>query len=78
MDDHHATLWGNTEESPLAITLPYDFNTIALPRKILGAMVGGSAFMVLVALGMLIKNGPLAASPFPLAALLLAGSPANT
>jgi hypothetical protein len=72
MDDHHATLWGDTEESPLAITLPYDFNTIALPTKILGAMVGGIAFMVLLALAMLIKHGPLAAIPFPLAALLLA------
>ena len=56
----------------MAVTLPYDFDTIALHRNILGAFVGGSAFMVLLALAMLIKNGPLAASPFALAALLLA------
>ena len=56
----------------MAVTLPYEFDTIALPTKILGAMVGGSAFMVLVGLAMLIKQGPLAASPFPFAALLLA------
>jgi hypothetical protein len=72
MDDHHATLWGDTEESPLAVTLPYDFDTIALPRKILSATVGGSALMVIFALVMLIKSGPLAATPFPLAALFLA------
>jgi hypothetical protein len=56
----------------LAVTLPYYFDTMAQPRNILGAMVGGSAFMVFVALAMLIKNGPLAAIPFPLAALFLA------
>ncbi len=56
----------------MAVTLPYDFDTIALPRKILGAMVGGSALMVLFALAMLVKNGPLAAIPLLLAALLLA------
>jgi hypothetical protein len=52
--------------------LPYDFDTMALPRKILSAMLGGSALMVLFALVMLIKSGPLAAAPFPLAALFLA------
>jgi hypothetical protein len=56
----------------LAVTLPYDFDTMALPRKILSAMVGGSALMVIFALVMLIKSGPLAATPFPLAALFLA------
>jgi len=56
----------------VAVTLPYAFDTIALPTKILGAMIGGSAFMAFVGLVMLIKQGPLAASPFPLAALLLA------
>ena len=56
----------------MAVTLPYDFDTMALPRKILSAMVGGSALMVLFALAMLIKNGPLAATPFPLAGLFLA------
>ncbi len=66
------TRFAETEESPLAVTLPYDFDTISLPRKILSAMVGGSALMVLFALIMLIKSGPLAATPFPLAALLLA------
>src|SRR5258708_1302985 len=43
-----------------------------LPRKILTGMMGGSALMVLFALVMLIKGGPLAAVPLPLAALLLA------
>lgn len=71
MDDHHATLRGDAEESPLAVTLPYDFDTMALPRKILGAFIGGSALMVLFALVMLIKSGPLAATPFPLAAVFL-------
>ncbi len=66
------TRFAETEESPLAVTLPYDFDTMSLPRKILSAMVGGSALMVLFALIMLIKSGPLAATPFPLAALLLA------
>jgi len=56
----------------LAVTLPYHFDTMALPSKILAAMVGGSALMVLFALAMLIKNGPLAAAPFPLAAVFLA------
>jgi hypothetical protein len=45
---------------------------MALPRKILSAMVGGSAFMVFSAVVMLIKNGPLATTPFLLAALFLA------
>jgi hypothetical protein len=53
----------------LGITLPYFFDTMALPRKILIAMIGGSAFMLLSALVMLIKSGPLAATPFPFAAL---------
>lgn len=35
-------------------------------------MLGGSALMVLSALVMLIKSGPLAATPLPLAALFLA------
>jgi hypothetical protein len=56
----------------LTLALPYEFDTIRLSRTILSAMLGGSAFMVLLALAMLIKHGPLAASPFPLAALLLA------
>jgi hypothetical protein len=56
----------------LAVTLPYDFDTMALPRKILSAMLGGGALMLLFALVMLIKSGPLAATPFPLAALFLA------
>src|SRR5882757_8581017 len=45
---------------------------MALPRKILSAMVIGGASMVLFAVVMLIKSGPLAATPFPLAALFLA------
>src|SRR5882757_4871222 len=45
---------------------------MALPRKILSAMVIGGASMVLFAGVMLIKSGPLAATPFPLAALFLA------
>ena len=56
----------------MAVTLPYDFDTMALPRKILSAMVGGSASMVLIALAMLIKNGPLATTPCLLAAFFLA------
>jgi hypothetical protein len=59
-------------KSLVGVTLPYDFDTMALPRKILSAMFGGSALMVLFALVMLIKRGPLAAVPLPLAALLLA------
>ncbi len=56
----------------MAVTLPYEFDTMALPRKILGAFVGGSALMALFALVMLFKSGPLAATPFPLAAVFLA------
>jgi hypothetical protein len=67
-----APRWGDTEESRLAVTLPYDFDTMALPRKILSVMVGGSALMVFFALVMFIKSGPLAAAPFPLAAVFLA------
>jgi hypothetical protein len=56
----------------LAVTLPYAFDTMALPRNILKGFVAGSAFMMLLALAMLIKYGPLAAVPFPLAAVFLA------
>jgi len=56
----------------LALTLPYEFDTIKLSMTVLSAMLGGSAFMVFAALVMLMKSGPLAASPCVLAALLLA------
>jgi hypothetical protein len=56
----------------LTVTLPYEFDTIALRRNILKGFVAGSAFMMLLALAMLIKYGPLAAVPFPLAAVFLA------
>jgi hypothetical protein len=56
----------------LGVTLPYNFDTMALPRKILRAMLGGSALMLLFGLIMLIKSGPLAATPLPLAALFFA------
>jgi hypothetical protein len=56
----------------LAITLPYEFDTMVLPRNILKGFVAGSAFMLLLALAMLIKYGPLAALPFPLAAVFFA------
>jgi hypothetical protein len=62
----------DAEEKPMAVTLPYQFDTIALPRNILKGFIAGSAFMMLLALAMLIKYGPLAAIPFPLAAVLLA------
>ncbi len=52
----------------MAVTLPYEFDTIALPRNILKGFVAGSGFMMLLALAMLAKYGPLAAVPFPLAA----------
>jgi hypothetical protein len=56
----------------MAVTLPYEFDTIALPGNILKGFVAGSALMLLLALAMLIKHGPLAAAPFPLAAVLFA------
>jgi hypothetical protein len=56
----------------MAITLPYEFDTMALPRNILKGFVAGSALMMLLALAMLIKYGLLAAAPFPLAAVFLA------
>jgi hypothetical protein len=56
----------------LALVLPYEFDTIKLSVTVLSAMLGGSAFMVFAALVMLMKSGPLAASPCLLAALLLA------
>ncbi len=63
MDDHHATPWHDTEESPLAVTLPYDFDTIALPRKILAATVAGSALMMLFALVNAHQERPAGRSP---------------
>ena len=56
----------------MALTLPYEFDTVKLSMTVLSAMLGGSAFMVFAALVMLMKSGPLAASPCLLAALLLA------
>jgi hypothetical protein len=56
----------------LAVTLPYDFDTMALPRKILSAILGGSALMLFFGLIMLIKSGPLRATPLPLAAVFFA------
>lgn len=56
----------------MALTLPYEFDTMKLSMTVLSAMLGGSAFMVFAALVMLMKSGPLAASPCMLAALLLA------
>jgi len=56
----------------LALTLPYEFDTMKLSMTVLSAMLGASAFMVFAALVMLMKSGPLAASPCLLAALLMA------
>ena len=56
----------------MALGLPYEFDTMKLSMTVLRAMLGGSAFMVFSALVMLLKSGPLAASPCMLAALLLA------
>ena len=56
----------------MALTLPYEFDTMKLSMTVLSAMLGGSAFMMFAALVMLMKSGPLAASPCLLAALLLA------
>lgn len=55
----------------MAIALPYEFDTMALPRNILIGFLAGCAFMVLLAVAMSIKYWPLAATPFLLAALLL-------
>ncbi len=46
---------------------------MALPRNILKGFLAGSAFMMLLALAMLIKYGALAAVPFLLAAVFLGG-----
>jgi hypothetical protein len=53
------------------VTLPYEFDTQALTRNILTGFIVGSAFILLLALVMLIKYGPLAAVPMTLAAVLL-------
>jgi len=66
-----APRWGDTEESPVAVALPYDFDTMRLPRKILSVMVWGSALMVFFALVMLSKVARWPPAPFPLAAVLL-------
>lgn len=55
----------------MALTLPYEFDTIGLPRNILKGFIAGTAFLVLLALAMAIKYGPLAAGPLLLAALFL-------
>ena len=55
----------------MAVTLPYEFDTQALTRNILTGFIVGSAFMLLLALVMLVKYGPLAAIPMTLAAVLL-------
>jgi len=53
------------------IALPYEFDTMALPRNILKGFLAGCAFMMVVTLAMLIKYGPLAALPLLLATLFL-------
>jgi hypothetical protein len=53
------------------VTLPYEFDTQALTRNILTGFIAGSAFILPLALVMLIKHGPLAAVPMTLAAVLL-------
>ena len=55
----------------MAIALPYEFDTMALPRNILKGFLAGSAFMLLVGVAMSIKYGPLACIPFLIAAALL-------
>jgi hypothetical protein len=55
----------------LAVNLPYVFDTIALPRNILKGFIAGSAFMLLLALAMLVKSGPLAAVPLLIASVFL-------
>jgi len=56
----------------MTIALPYQFDTMALPRNILKGFVAGSACMILFALAMSFKYGPLAAVPLLMAAALLA------
>jgi hypothetical protein len=68
-----ATAIAARRRDPLAVTLPYQFDTQALPTNILTGFIAGSAFMLLLALVMLFKYGPLAAVPMTLAAVLLAG-----
>jgi hypothetical protein len=56
----------------MTIELPYQFDTMALPRNILKGFVAGSTCMILFALAMSFKYGPLAAVPLLMAAALLA------
>jgi hypothetical protein len=51
----------------VAVALPYEFDTVALPRNILKGIVAAGALMALLALVMFAKYGPLAAVPFTVA-----------